>query len=350
MAANIRELKEAVSAGVGGVEGVLHGQLSQAKSDTTKTNKPYYHLRLADVTDTLEVNAWNDSGAYQALATEVVNEGDFVELRGVFTPSDLGINAKDLQLRKLTGVERAAVLAGSETRAALIDLWVAEIEAGIGSIKDVVIRTLAQRLFKNAGSAFKRAAAAVKIHHNRRGGLLEHTASMLRMAKALNGCFPEANWDLVLFGVIFHDLGKVIENDTGEDGLAARKCITGELLGHVTIGTLVVSNDLLTLSREEPNLLEGRDFQQLRAHLLHLIVAHHGALEHGSPVEPRTMEAAIVHGIDMLDSRTEIIRAGLAADATGNDLVEPSGRGRTLVRSLKAAAPPAVTLEPHPVS
>jgi 3'-5' exoribonuclease len=115
-------------------------------------------------------------------------------------------------------------------------------------MSDPLLKTLSRKIFSKTRVRFKRAAAAFKVHHARRGGLLEHTASMVRLAKALGECYPDANLDLIVFGVLWHDLGKVVESDV-EDGFAAQATLTGTLVGHIALGTLIVSTTLLEITR-----------------------------------------------------------------------------------------------------
>ena len=129
--------------------------------------------------------------------------------------------------------------------------------------------------------------------------------------------------------------GKCVQCDV-EDGFAAQSSLTGELIGHIALGTLIVSTTLLEITQADKTLLAGRSFEEMRAHILHVILAHHGTNEHGSPVEPQTLEALIVHSIDTLDAHAEIMRAAwLAADSTGDLIDAPRPLKGKLARSLK---------------
>jgi 3'-5' exoribonuclease len=93
------------------------------------------------------------------------------------------------------------------------------------------------------GEAFRRAAAARNYHHARRGGLVEHTAQMMRAAIALAAVYPRLNRDLLLAGVLFHDAGKVWENNVAKTGFGIEHSERGELIGHISLGLELV-NDL----------------------------------------------------------------------------------------------------------
>lgn len=204
----VTELKRALCNETGSVEALIHGQLAQARPDETSTKKPYYRLRVVDAGDGLDVNAWSDTPAFTAILGQIVGEGSFIELQGVFSKTDRGLNTQGLSIRVLTDEEKATLLAGSPERCAELDKWEAELVEAMEAMNDPLLRTLSIKIFSKTQVRFKRAAAAFKVHHARRGGLLEHTASMVRLAKALGRCYPDANLDLIVFGILFHDLGK----------------------------------------------------------------------------------------------------------------------------------------------
>ncbi|MGH3148085.1 MAG: 3'-5' exoribonuclease YhaM family protein [Rubrobacter sp.] len=140
--------------------------------------------------------------------------------------------------------------------------------------------------------AFCDAPAAKGMHHARLGGLLEHSASCLRIAQGLAQIYP-VDEDLLLFGAIFHDVGKVRELSWGAGGFAYTT--EGRLLGHVVLGERLVASYVAALP----------DFpEELALRLSHLLLAHQGETEYGSPERPKTIEALLVHLIDNLDART----------------------------------------------
>ena len=139
--------------------------------------------------------------------------------------------------------------------------------------------------------AFCEAPAAKGMHHARVGGLLEHSVSCLRIARALAEIYP-VDRDLLLFGVIFHDVGKVRELSWGGGGFAYTT--EGRLVGHVVLGERLVSSYVAAL----PGFPE-----QLALQLSHVLLSHQGEIEYGSPERPKTLEALLVHLIDNLDAR-----------------------------------------------
>jgi 3'-5' exoribonuclease len=140
--------------------------------------------------------------------------------------------------------------------------------------------------------AFCEAPAAKGMHHARIGGLLEHSVCCLRIARALAEVYP-VDRDLLLFGAIFHDVGKVRELSWGGGGFAYTT--EGRLLGHVVLGEQLVASYVAAL----PNFPE-----ELRLRISHVLLSHQGETEYGSPERPKTLEALLVHLIDNLDART----------------------------------------------
>jgi 3'-5' exoribonuclease len=159
---------------------------------------------------------------------------------------------------------------------------------------------------KEFWTAFCEAPAAKGMHHARVGGLLEHSANCLRIAGELAEIYP-VNRDLLLFGAIFHDAGKVRELswDTGSFAYTTE----GRLLGHVVLGEQLVASHVAAL----PGFPE-----ELALRISHLLLSHQGETEYGSPERPKTLEALLVHLVDNLDAR-----AAMYLESTAN--VGPSG-------------------------
>jgi 3'-5' exoribonuclease len=140
---------------------------------------------------------------------------------------------------------------------------------------------------------------------------VEHVAQMMRCTVAICGVYPALNRDLMIAGVLFHDCGKLWENVHAENSFAQPYNLTAEMLGHIPLGLEVV-NKLWRELMERPEAAEWVHVEPasdaVRLHLLHLIAAHHGALEFGSPVLPKTPEAVALHHVDNIDAKLEMFR------------------------------------------
>lgn len=151
--------------------------------------------------------------------------------------------------------------------------------------------------------AFERCPASTRGHHAQLGGLLKHTTEVAVIARAVaRSC--GADLDLVLAGVLLHDIGK-LESYSWHG--AFDFTAAGALVGHVTLGALMLDRRLD--EEAEPPCTENE-----RLVLLHLILSHHGKLEYGSPITPMTLEAEVLHWADNASAKTTSV-----ADALGDD-------------------------------
>ncbi len=158
-------------------------------------------------------------------------------------------------------------------------------------IDNQILKSIVSVLLKKHFKDFFDYPAAVTMHHNYYSGLAYHTYSMLKLSDAYLDLYPFLNRDLVYAGIILHDLGKLIEL-SGPKGTEYTK--KGKLLGHISLG----SNEIYKVSVEL-----GVDESEEVINLLHIILSHHGQLEFGSPKEPITPEAVLIHFLDFNDSR-----------------------------------------------
>ena len=147
---------------------------------------------------------------------------------------------------------------------------------------------------------FERAPGSTAGHHAKIGGLLMHVFEVTNIARQTARTMMKANVDLVVAGALLHDVGKVEAYTIGPGGFTYTPC--GLLVGHVVLGVMMLERRIAALG--EPVCTEGQLLD-----LQHMILSHHGKLEFGSPVEPMTVEAEIVHWAD-------------EASAKANDMLE----------------------------
>ncbi len=152
--------------------------------------------------------------------------------------------------------------------------------------------------------AFANAPAARSLHHAYVSGLLEHTLSMAAIAQFLAGHYPYVNKDLLLAGVLLHDMGKALEYETSG---SFDFTDDGRLVGHIVRAAIMVEQ-----AADKLDNFPEHDLRQL----IHLISSHHGVMEWGSPVVPKTLEAILLHQIDLLDSRIQGFFDHLRNDST----------------------------------
>ncbi len=295
----------------GAVLARVHVQVESAAPKLTREQQPYCELNLADACDRMTLRVWSDHPAYKACSA--LTTESFIELSGEFhRHSQYGLEARKWTVRPLTDQEKNELLQGpADLRARQGADWEFIVQT-TQAIVDPRLRTLCDGFLKEWGDRFRRTAAARNYHHARRGGLVEHTAQMMRTAKAIAPLYPELNVDLLIAGILFHDCGKLWENQLPESGFTMGYDERGELMGHISIGLELVNSLWRKLSAENVDAWKELTpvSEDVRLHLLHLIGAHHGEAQFGSPVSPKTPEAMALHYIDNLDARLEMFAAG----------------------------------------
>jgi 3'-5' exoribonuclease len=286
---------------------VLHAQITEVGQRTTKQGKDYLDVRFADGSDQLSLKVWADAPNYDHARD--LRSGSFVELAGDFACSSFGVESRQWRTRPLTDAEKASLLEGPpEMRARQQADW-ASIQELVESMKDPRLRGLCQLFLEDYGERFRRTAAAREYHHARRGGLVEHVGQMMRTASLLAHAYQTINRDLLLAGVLFHDSGKLWENCYPADGFAMPFYESGEMLGHITLGMELVNKlwrKLLSSPAASEWITLEPTNESTRVHLQHLIASHHGELQFGSPVLPKTPEAILLHYVDNIDAKMEM--------------------------------------------
>ncbi len=259
---------------------------------STRTNKPYLNLILGDKTGQLEARVWDPADARIGAA----EQGDIVKIRGAVTRFDDRLQIKVEQLRKATPAEadRADML--PSTAYDVDELW-RTLMGFIESFTDTDLKRLLTALLAepDLARAYREAPAARQLHHAWLGGLLEHVVSLLRLADRVASNYPILHRDLLLTGVILHDIGKIYELawETGFE-----YTVEGTLLGHIQLGIDLVEKTIDSLPGFPP---------RLRTIVVHMILSHHGKLEFGSPKLPMIPEALVLNFVDDLDAKMQAI-------------------------------------------
>ena len=292
------------------LENSFSAQVQKCTEKETKGGKPYLEWDLADATGVITLKIWNNHPQFHS-AAETVPE-TLIQLSGQWTQNKYGVDGKGWKFRVLTDEEQKEFLAGDTvTREKQNSDW-ADVMAFLSQIEDPRLKAICDEFVRQFEDRFRRTAAARKNHHARRGGLVEHVAQMMRSANAICGVYPELNSDLMISGVLFHDCGKLWENTYPETGFSQLHLIHGEMLGHIPLGLELVNKLWRDLPLENWREIEPAN-EDVRLHLLHLIAAHHGQYDFGSPTLPRTPEAYALHYVDNLDAKLEMVKDAYAS-------------------------------------
>jgi len=264
-----------------------------------KDGNPFLNVTLADRSGQVNGVVWDQVERIAAAAAE----GDFVHVRaqaGEYRGS-LQLVVKDMARVPEEQVDAADFLAAT-TRD--VDQMLDGLKNMTARMQTPYLRALFDLFWADADfvAAYTSAPAAKHMHHAYIGGLLEHTLSMAILSETIAKHYSGVDRDLLLAGVILHDVGKTRELD-----YARRIDYTdeGRLLSHIVIG----------LSMLDEKLKQLPDFPEDQAQLLkHMIISHHGSREFGSPEPPKTIEAVLLNYIDEMDSRVNSIREYVAKD------------------------------------
>jgi 3'-5' exoribonuclease len=303
----------------------------QAESRTDKSGKPFLSLVLGDKSGAMVARVWSDVLA---------------KCPGPFAPGDhVGVQGKvesykgelQLNVRYINTVEALRDLGRNlqEYDPELLyqatpydrqELWQELWQLAESQIRPP-LRQLVLKVLDRYRDDFLVCPAARLYHHPYLGGLLEHTWFVARHALASLDIYPDLNRDLVLAGAILHDLGKIKELANPP---APERTVPGHLLGHIVLGWDMVRSEAQGLEFSDPTLL---------LQLEHIILSHHGAVEFGSPILPKTREALLVYFLDDLDAKLKMMSQHLESDSGEGDF---TSYNRVLQRNLYKGASPAV--------
>jgi 3'-5' exoribonuclease len=318
----------------------LHAQVDEIATKLTRDQKPYLELQLRDRTASFLLRIWSDHPLYGFCSG--LRAGNFVELQGdYFVSPNFGLDVKNWKMRLLTAEERNDLLAGPPEIRERQSADYETIERFIASLRDPRLRELSLLFLREYGERLRRAAGARNYHHARRGGLVEHTSQMMRSADAIATVYASLNRDLLLAGALFHDAGKLWENCFPKESFLMPHDFRAELIGHVSMGVELVNR--LWQKLKEMDVFTSwnqlvPDSDLVRLHLIHLVAAHHGEKQFGSPVEPKTPEAIALHLIDNLDAKLEMMSVAYElGKRLGPDVIE---RVRPLPGNLVTPLPP----------
>jgi 3'-5' exoribonuclease len=260
---------------------------------TTKTNKPYLSLMLGDKTGQLEGRVWEPG---DPRIGKDFDRGDIVKARGTASRfgDQLQMKVDQLRLALPTEVDKSDML--PSTTYDVAELW-RKLLGFVDSLANADLKRLLTALLDDPALAvaYREAPAAKQLHHAWLGGLLEHVISLCTLADRVAPHYPLVDRDLLITGVILHDLGKVREL-SWEIGF--EYTIEGMLLGHIQIGAALAERTMDSLPDFPP---------RLKTLVLHMILSHHGKLEFGSPKLPMIPEALMLNFIDDLDAKMQAV-------------------------------------------
>jgi 3'-5' exoribonuclease len=295
----------------------------------------YLALSLSDKTGQLEARMWEEF----ANVVETCAEGCYVKVQGQISKYN---GRFQITLTRMRTAGEAEVDSADfvPTTQFEVPAMMAELRGYVEGFANPHLRALVLRFFDDPGigTAFQEAPAAKRLHHAWIGGLLEHVLALVRVCRATAPFYPEVDPDLLVTGAILHDIGKVRELSWRTN---FSYTLEGQLVGHITIAQRMLAEAILAMdaeARERARVAGGEAElfpEPLRLLVEHMILAHHGKLEFGSPKLPMTPEAMLLSALDDLEAKFQTMRAEFAAarDA-GRRPNEPTEWVRSMERNL----------------
>ena len=253
----------------------------------------YLQVRLSDKTGSITAMMWNASQKQY----DGFENGDFIQVKGASQLYNGGMQvlAKGITKVAADNIDETEFTTLSNAALEKMTSRIAEL---LRSMRNIHLQNLAECFLVDDEfmRQFRSAPAGIKNHHAYRGGLLEHTLSLMEVATAVAPHYQGLDPDLLLMGAFLHDMGKTKEL-TYEPDLGYSD--SGQLLGHLIQGVDMLDEKIQSTAKQS-----GEAFpEDLSVRLKHMIVSHHGQYEFGSPKLPMTLEAIALHHLDNLDAR-----------------------------------------------
>ncbi|NQW47723.1 MAG: HD domain-containing protein [Planctomycetes bacterium] len=274
-------------------------QVEQVFLATRKQLRPnrngqlYLQVELADRSGSITGRMWNASDE----DFSAFDEGDYVRVEGAV---QLYTGALQIIVTAIGRVDPKTI-EEAEFRVlstADVERLLVEMTALLSTLRSQALRDLVDEVLadKDLMQSFARSPAGVKQHHAYAGGLLAHVVNLLRLADRVAPLYPEVNRDLLLVGVLVHDIGKTLELES-ERGFSYTD--VGQLLGHVLLGLELVDEKIRAVEDRTGIAFDTETAVRVK----HMIASHHGEYAFGAPKLPMTLEAIALHQLDQLDAR-----------------------------------------------
>lgn len=263
---------------------------------------PYLTMNLADQSMSIDAVMWEGF----APVVDKLRPGVVVKVQGIISEyrEKPQLRLERLRLAEGSEYDVADLLPASEVPT---DELADGLTSTIAEITDTHLRQLLERIFNEPDilEAFLLTPGGQRWHHASVGGLAEHTLSMVQLCRHVAAHYPELNRDLLIAGALLHDIGKIKQYATTA---VFEYTDSGRLLGHIVEGDEIIAGAIKDI--------DGFP-EELAMQLRHLVLAHHGAVERGSPIPPQTREAFALYYIDELDAKMGALRK--IADKTGEE-------------------------------
>ena len=267
---------------------------------TTEKGQSYLNVTFQDKTGNIEGKKWD---ATQEDIDSLV-PGAVVYVEGIVNLYKNQPQVKATGISRVPDLSEIDLTAFQKVSPIPLEEMKKRLEAYLNSFKDKDVEKVTRAVITHFYDKYTTYPAAVKIHHEFGSGILHHSLTMADVAEAIANIYQQVDRDLLVAGALMHDIGKTVEY---ENPLMPVQTVEGKLIGHISIMYAEFKKivDDLDIKSEVPVLLE------------HMILAHHGKYEFGSPVLPSTREALLLSLIDLIDSKNMILDKAFEATKDG---------------------------------
>lgn len=282
-------------------------RIADRQTRANRQGGSYLLLQLQDRTGTISAMRWN---ADERLADRFP-KGSFLRVQGIAQLHNGNLQIIVNQMQRIEPEEVQIEDFDALDRAVNEERWQTLVDC-IETIQDGTVRGVCQYIVRDSvlSERLKTAPAGIKAHHAYPGGLLEHIVSLIRLGEACASLYPELERDLLIAAALVHDLGKT-EELSFENELTYSD--PGQLLGHLVQGVVIIEKIAGELRKGGLELDSGKLLR-----LEHIVVSHHGSLEHGSPKVPMTLEALAFHYLDEMDAKLNAAKEQILQDRSSD--------------------------------
>jgi 3'-5' exoribonuclease len=277
--------------------------LVNPQTGVTRGGKPYLKVLLRDASGETAARKWTFE---ESMLSEVSSTG-YARVFGrvEMYSGQLQVVVDQIEAVQISSEDLVALLPATTKD---IPKMFEEVSSLLRCMVDPAMRALAEAYLgdETMMAAFRQAPAATNVHHAWIGGLLEHTHQLMQLAERMLPLYPGLNRDLVLMGLFLHDLGKTAELEW-ERGF--NYTTDGNLIGHLVRGAVWLQVKSMLAARSGPKLAPDALIA-----LQHIIVSHHGQLDHGAAKLPSTPEAIFVAALDNLEAKTTLSIVAVARE------------------------------------
>jgi 3'-5' exoribonuclease len=277
---------------------VLIEKLSVAK---TKKGKEYLSLTVRDKSTSLDAKLWD----YDRSKHGDLNVGG---VANIWATVDEWNGAMQLNIKDIEASLEDPMIFAKSTEFNVEEMWTKLLKI-VGTFEEPLTKYVTEEILLAIAEPFQKAPAAKTVHNAWFGGLLEHVFHMCEMAEPIIAHYQknyvkQLSRDKVLFGLMIHDAGKVVEYEVNNPSFNLTS--VGLFTNHIILGPAWVHEKANVYRNRSIGgggaTMKSEEFKMERAHLMHILASHHGRVDWGSPLVPASLEAILVHHIDNLDA------------------------------------------------